>query len=261
MVHSLRSIALAALFILPYTTTADYYRVEEDGPNVLDECPACPRMYTNLFQCQQITQPGRVGLEVRNCVCVPGYDGWYPYLDACRGCLPTMGTDDFWGNMGRMMSKLYEVCSNPAGNITSDGFSLCVSDTKYEDCMSLKDSSEGETWVSFRGLLAPDARVDSNRTQLLNLAAVKANLTTSTTIESAASKTTATTGAATGSDTTASTTTPATGTGSQVPSPTTGSQSTTTTANPSFAARLSQGSQAGYVLGVLIVAGIVGGLI
>ena len=259
MVHSLRSVALAALFVFPYTTTAAYYQVVEDGPNVLDECAACPRMYTNLFQCQQITQPGRVGNEVRNCVCVPAHDGWYPYLDACRGCLPLTGTDDFWGNMGRMMTHLYAVCRDTAGNITSDGFSLCASDTDYEDCMSLKDSSEGKTWVSFRGL--SDGRYDSNRTQLLNLAAVKANLTTSTTVESAASKTTATTGAATGSDTTASTTTPATGTGSPVPSPTTGSQSTTTTANPSFAARLSQGSHAGYILGMLIVAGIVGGMI
>ncbi|KAK4148744.1 hypothetical protein C8A00DRAFT_19478 [Chaetomidium leptoderma] len=247
MVHSLRSVALAALFILPYTTTA--YQVVEAGPNVLDECAACPRMYTNLYQCQKITQPGRIGDEVRKCVCVPAYDGWYPYLDACRGCLPSTGTDDFWDNLGRMMNKLYEVCGSPAGNITSDGFSLCASDTKYEDCMSLKDSSEGETWVSFRGL--SDGRFDSNRTQLLNLAAVKANLTTSTPFESSASKTTATT-AATETDTTASTTTPATGTGSQVPS---------TTANPSFAARLSQGSQLGYVLGTLIVAGIVGVLI
>ncbi|KXX78940.1 hypothetical protein MMYC01_204752 [Madurella mycetomatis] len=243
MVHPLRSVALPVLFILPYTTTA--YQTVKAGPNVLDECAACPRMYTNLFQCQQITQPGRIGDEVRNCVCVPGYDGWYPYLDACRGCLPSTGTDDFWGNLGRMMTMLYAVCRDPAGNITSDGFSLCASDTEYEDCMSLKDSSEGETWVSFRGL--SDGRFDSNRTQLLNLAAVKANLTTSTTIESAASKTTATT-VVTGLDTTASTTT-------------TSSQSTTATANPSFATRLSQGSQAGYVLGMLFVAGIVGGLI
>ncbi|KAK4038494.1 hypothetical protein C8A01DRAFT_47893 [Parachaetomium inaequale] len=262
MVHSIRSVALATLLILPYTVTASYYQEVEDGPNVLDECVACPRMYTNLYECQKIAQPGRVGDEVRNCVCVPAYDGWYTYLDSCRGCLPGTGTDDFWGNMGRMMTHLYHTCLS-SGNITSDGSVLCASDEKTEDCMALRDSSQGETRVSFRWLDDATGKYDSNRTQLLNLAAVKANLTTSTTVEPAASTTIATGTAATGSDTTASasTTTPATGTGSQVPSGTTGQQRTTTTAAPSFAARLSQGSQAGYVLGMLIVAGIVGGLL
>jgi len=154
---------------------------------------------------------------------------------------------------------LYSVCRDPVGNLTSDGSALCASDDKWEDCMALRDSSQGATWVNHRGFA--DARFDSNRTQVLNLAAVKPNVTTLTAAESTASRTTAATGAATGSDTTASTTTPATGTGSQVPSTTTGPQSTTATAKPSLATRLSQGSQAGYVLGMLVVAGIVGGMI
>ncbi|KAK4095902.1 hypothetical protein N658DRAFT_437242, partial [Parathielavia hyrcaniae] len=154
--------------ILPYTTTAS--QTVKNDPNVLDECVACLRMYTNLYQCQHIAQTGRIGDKVRDCVYIPGYDGLYTYLDACRPCLPFTGTDDFLGNFGRMMNMLYEVCRAPAGNITSDGFNLCTSDAKYKDCMTLKDSSQGETWVSLRGL--SDGRYDSNRTQLLNLAAV-----------------------------------------------------------------------------------------
>jgi hypothetical protein len=257
MVRSFFSVALSALLTLPYTTTA-YQKGVKLGPNMLDECVACPRMYTNLYQCQKIAQPGRTGDEVRNCVCIPGYDGWYTYIDACRGCLPFTGTDDFLGNYGRMMNTVLSVCRG-GGNITSDGTSLCASEAEFEDCMALRDSSEGETWVSFR-MFGTDGKYDSNRTMLLNLAAVKANLTTSTTVESTVSTTAAAT-AATGLDTTASTTTPATGAGSQVTSATTGLQSTTTTAKPSFATRLSQGSQAGYAWGLLVVAGIVGGMI
>jgi hypothetical protein len=245
--------ALAALFILPSSAQPGYYQDVEDGPNVFDECVACPRLYTNFLQCQKIVQPSPVGDELRNCVCVPSYHGWFTYLDACRGCLPGTGNYDFWGNMGMMITALYHAC--PGGNITSDGSSLCANDGKYENCMGLKDSSEGETWASFRWM--EDGRFDSNKTQLLNLAAVKANLTTSTTVESP--QTTATT-APTGSDTAASNTTPATGTGSQVPDTTDGSENTTPTDGTSSAARLSQGSQAGYALGMLVVAGIVAGL-
>jgi hypothetical protein len=60
------------------------------------------------------------------------------------------------------------------------------------------------------------------------------------------------------------TTASATGTGSQTPnqiSSTTGSQSATTTAKPNSAVRLGQRSQAGYIAGMLLVAGMVGGLI
>jgi hypothetical protein len=249
MVYTLRSVlALAALLALPSTTTAlSYYQDVEDGPNVLDECVACPRLYTNFLECQKIVQPGRVGDEVKNCICVPDYHGWFTHLDACRGCTPGTGTDDFWGNMGRMMTALYQTC--PGGNITSDGYSLCATNRKYENCMRLQDSSEGETWVSFRGL--EDGRYDSNRTQLLNLAAVKANLTTSTTA----------TTEPTGSDTTGLTTTPTTtGTDSEVPDTTDGSENATPTDDTSSAARLGQGFQAGYALGMLVIAGIVGGL-
>jgi hypothetical protein len=256
MIHSLRYVTLATLVVLTSTTTA--YQEVEAGPNVLDECAACPRMYTNLYKCQQIAQPDRIGDEVRACVCDRSDDGWYAFIDACRGCLPITGTDDFWGNLGRLMTATYAECRNgPSGNVTSDGVSLCASSDRAENCMSLKDSSEGDTWVSFRWFPEDGALPNSNRTQRLNLAAVKPNVTTSTTIESTTS-----TAAATGSDRDTAapepTTTPPTGTGSQDPSSTTDPESTSTTANTAFAARLSQGSQIEYFLGMLVVAGIVG---
>ncbi|KAK4110263.1 hypothetical protein N656DRAFT_286242 [Canariomyces notabilis] len=254
MVQSLRSVALSALCILPYTTTA-YQDNVKAGPNALDECAACPRMYTYLYRCQQISQPGRVGNEVHDCLCDRSDNGWYAYIDACAGCLGNAaeGDDDFFSSMRRMMWTTYSVCRDQNGNITSDGFSLCANNGgNYEDCLSLKDSSQGETWVSFRAFKLVGA-TDSNHTQLLNLAEVKKNLTiTSTTLESTSATT------ATASDTAAATTTTATGTDGQAASTTTGSGGTTTTTGTSSAARLCQGSQAGYVLGVLIVAGMVG---
>jgi hypothetical protein len=240
MIYSLRSVALATLVILPSTTTA-YYQKVEAGPNVLNECGACPRMYTNLYKCQQIAQPDRIG-----------DDGWYAFIDACRGCLPKSGTDNFCGNMGRLMTATYAECRmGPNGNVTSDGTSLCATSDKAENCMSLKDSSEGDTWVSFRWFPEDGVLPNSNRTMRLNLAAVKPNVTTSTTVEPTTSTT-----ATTGSDTRAPE--PTTMPGSQDPSSTTDSETTTTTANTAFAARLGQGSQAAYVLGMLVVAGIVG---
>jgi len=269
MVHPLRSGALAALFILPSVTATSMYQEVPAGPNMLDECMACPRMYTTLFRCQQITQPGRQGDEVRNCVCIPGYDGWYPYIDACRGCLLN-GRDDFWASVGGMLTQVYAVCRDNPGNMTSDGTSLCATDSKYEGCMSLKDSSEGETWVSFKYRTLADEKYNKYHSQRINLAVAKANSTTSTTVASAAPTTTATT-AATGSDTTASAPASTAETSRQVASSTarlpldsttTASQSTTTTASASFAARSNhQGAQVGGVFGALIVAGIVGGLL
>ncbi len=182
----------------------------------------CTKPHTPAVSRSRKLAEYRVGDEVRRCVCVPACDGWYSYIDACSGCLSSSGTGNFWGQMGRFMYSLYSACrGGPDANVTSDGFSLCATEIKYENCISLNDGSEGKIWVSFRGL--SDGRYDSNQTHLLNLAAARANSTTSTPTESTAAKTTATTTAPTGSDTTASTTptiTPATGTGSQAPSTT-----------------------------------------
>ncbi|KAK4031353.1 hypothetical protein C8A01DRAFT_42184 [Parachaetomium inaequale] len=251
MVRSVLSLALAALTLLPSPTTA--YQVVKDGPNVLDECAACPFLYKTFYTCARtVSQPTRT--NVSDCVCPPrasaGSDnGWYPYIEACQGCLPTKDSGDFWNNMGSMFWQLVNICRGDR-NVTSDaGGVLCVASPKMENCLALRDASEGPTWVGFR--LFGYEEHNSNRTQVLNLAAFKVNSTSAA--ASATAKTTAP-GTATGLESVAASTTApaATATG---PAST---ASTTTTASSLAAARLSQGSPAGYALGGLIVAGIVG---
>ena len=254
MVRSVLSLALAALTLLPSPTTA--YQVVKDGPNVLDECAACPFLYKTLYTCARtVSQPART--DVSDCVCPPrasaGSDnGWYPYIDACQGCLPETESGDFWNNMRSMFWQMVNSCRGDR-NVTSDAEGvLCAASPKMEDCLALRDASEGPTWVAFR--LFGYEEDDSNRTQVLNLAAFKVNSTSS---EAAAASTTAKTtapGTATGLESVAASTTApaatATGAGNQT--------ATTTTASSLAAARLSQGSPAGYALGGLVVAGIVG---
>ncbi|KAK4148421.1 hypothetical protein C8A00DRAFT_19743 [Chaetomidium leptoderma] len=255
MLPSLRLAVLAALLIVPYASVA---AVVSDGPNKLDECTACGPIYKTMAKCQQIKRPGGVGKEIMECICVPNPDGWYPYIHQCRDCL-SPGNNDFFGNLASMMTQLLTSCTNPGGNVFSDGESICATNAMWSLCASLKDGSgsDGElSWASFDK--SSDPSQNSNATQLLNIRVP--NLESSTSSESAASKTTATTAAlnpattAAASETT--TTTAATGTGSQAPS--TASQSTTATDNPSSAACLRDGSQAGYVMGMLIVAGVIG---
>ncbi|KAL2173817.1 uncharacterized protein P884DRAFT_86546 [Thermothelomyces heterothallicus CBS 202.75] len=255
MYSSLGSAVLAALCLLPSTSAA--LKTVPNGPNKLDECPACPRMYTALVQCQKIEQPDGSWAKVNDCICVPGNDGWYPYLDACRECLAT-GTDDFFGNMGRLMTQLYGACRDgPSGNITSNGLSLCVGSGDYESCISLKDASHGDSWASFRGLTEKyQVLPSSNRTQTLNLAALEEEETPST-----ASASTTKPPASSRTSETAS----ATGTSGEAPSDTAASQTGTTAAataaateSPSSAARMSYESRAGCIFGISIAAGIVG---
>jgi hypothetical protein len=256
MVRSVLSLALAALTLLPSPTTA--YQVVKDGPNVLDECAACPFLYKTFYTCARtVSQPART--NVSDCVCPPrasaGSDnGWYPYIDACQGCLPGTDSGDFWNNMRGMFWQLVNVCRGDR-NVTSDAEGvLCAASPKMEDCLALRDASEGPTWVGFR--LFGNEEHDSNRTQVLNLAAFKVNSTSSEAEAAAASTTAKTTapGTATGLESVAASTTApaatATGAGNQT--------ATTTTASSLAAARLSQGSPAGYALGGLVVAGIVG---
>jgi hypothetical protein len=249
MVRSVLSLALAALTLLPSPTTA--YQVVKDGPNVLDECAACPFLYKTFYTCARtVSQPART--NVSDCVCPPrasaGSDnGWYPYIDACQGCLPGTDSGDFWNNMRGMFWQLVNVCRGDR-NVTSDAEGvLCVASPEMENCLALRDASEGPTWVGFR-LFGYEER-NSNRTQVLNLAAFKVNSTSS----EATPKTTAP-GTATGLEGVAASTTTlaATTTGAG------GQAATTTTGSSLAAARLNQGSPAGYALGGLVVAGIVG---
>jgi hypothetical protein len=253
MVRSVLSLALAALTLLPSPTTA--YQDVEDGPNVLDECAACPYLYKTFYTCaRSVSEPTRT--NVGECVCPPraseGSDnGWYPYIEACAGCLPSTDSGDFWNNMGTMFWQMVNNCRGDR-NVTTDAEGvLCVATSKMENCLALRDASEGPSWVGYR--MFGYEENNSNKTQVLNLAAFKPNSTSS---EAAASSTTADTtasGTATGLESVAaSITAPPTATGA-------GNQPATATTSSSLAAvRLSQGSPAGYALGGLVVAGIVG---
>ncbi|KAK3904050.1 hypothetical protein C8A05DRAFT_42824 [Staphylotrichum tortipilum] len=253
MVRSVLSLALAALTLLPSPTTA--YQVVKDGPNVLDECAACPYLYKTFYTCaRSVSQPTRT--NVSDCVCPPrasagSDDGWYPYIDACQGCLPETDSGDFWNNMRGMFWQLVNVCRGDR-NVTSDGEGvLCVASPKMEDCLALRDASEGPTWVGFR--LFGNEEHNSNKTQVLNLAAFKVNSTSSEATAASTTAKTTSSGTATGLESVAASTTApaATATGA-------GNQTATTTASSLAAARLSQGSPAGYALGGLVVAGVVG---
>jgi hypothetical protein len=252
MVRSVLSLALAALTLLPSPTTA--YQVVKDGPDVLDECAACPFLYKTFYTCARtVSQPTRT--NVSDCVCPPpasadSDNGWYPYIEACAGCLPRSESSesrDFWSNMSSMFWQTVNSCRGDR-NVTSDAEGvLCVASPKMENCMAMRDASEGPTWVGYR-LFGNEER-NSNRTKVLNLAAFKVNSTSS----EATPKTTAP-GTATGLEGVAASTTTlaATTTGAG------GQAATTTTGSSLAAARLNQGSPAGYALGGLVVAGIVG---
>ncbi|KAK3291367.1 uncharacterized protein B0H64DRAFT_410513 [Chaetomium fimeti] len=253
MVRSVLPVALAALTLLSTPATAQ--DGVKDGPDVLDECVACPYLYKTFYTCAR-SVPGPTRTNVGECVCPPrasaGSDsGWYPYVEACQRCLPSSGASgEFWSNMGGLFWQTVNNCRG-GRNVTADAEGvLCVATEKMENCMALRDASEGPSWVGYR--LFGFEQNNSNETKVLNLAAFKPNSTSSS--EAAPASTTAS-GTATGLEIVpASTTAPAdagTGTDNEAPA-------TTTTDSSLAAARLSQGSPAGYVLGGLVVAGIVG---
>ncbi|KAG7288285.1 hypothetical protein NEMBOFW57_007816 [Staphylotrichum longicolle] len=221
MVRSILSLALSALAVLPSPTTA--YQVVKDGPNVLDECAACPFLYKTFYTCARtVSQPTRT--NVGDCVCPPrpsaGSDnGWYPYIEACAGCLPVTESGDFWNTMATMFWQTVNVCRGDR-NVTTDAEGvLCIATPKMENCLALRDASEGPTWVAYR--MFGYEEHNSNKTQVLNLAAFKVN---STSTEAAAASTaakTTTPGTATGLESVAASTTPppatTTGRSSQAP--------------------------------------------
>jgi hypothetical protein len=250
MVRSVLSLALAALTLLPSPATA--YQVVEDGPNVLDECAACPYLYKTFYTCaRSVSQPTRT--NVGDCVCPPrasagSDDGWYPYIEACQGCLPEKESGDFWNNMRGMFWQTVNNCRGER-NVTSDADGvLCVASLKMEYCLALRDASEGPSWVGYR--MFGYEQNNSNKTKVLNLAAFKPNSTSS----EVAAKTTAPETATTGLESVAASTTAPAATTATGPA----STAATTTASSLAAARFSQGSPAGYALGGLVVAAIVG---
>ncbi|KAL2258975.1 hypothetical protein VTK26DRAFT_7505 [Humicola hyalothermophila] len=134
MVQTLRSAALAALI--------NHLPLRHDGLSPgcgggpqrprrvrLVPVPVQAPLITDANRSRSPTGPGP-GTRSATASASAATDSWYPYLDTCRGCLPTTGTDDFWGNLGRLMTAPYATCrSGAAANITSDGASLCATET------------------------------------------------------------------------------------------------------------------------------------
>jgi len=276
---SLRLLVVGALLVaVPSASAAT--QTAEDGPNKLDDCTSCGPIYKTMAKCQTIKRPGGIGDEITDCVCVPNPDGWYPYIHQCRDCLSS-ADNDFFNNLASMMTQLLTSCTNAGGNVISDGESICASNAMWELCASLKDGEDNGalSWASFERF--KDHSSDSNVTQLLYLEGAGSGSSgsgssSSSSSSSSSRKTSATTAAATGEGTqavesgSASTTTSgaasgtaaATGTGSQSPSASTaGSRNATSTDKPSAAAGLRQGSQVGYAVGMVLIAGIVGLLV
>ncbi|KAH6641231.1 hypothetical protein F5144DRAFT_562913 [Chaetomium tenue] len=251
MVRSVLSLALAALTLLPSPTAAQ--DGIKDGPNVLDECVACPYLYKTFYTCAR-SNPGPTRTNVSDCVCPPrpsaGSDnGWYPYIEACATCLPRKESGDFWTNVATVFWQTTNGCRG-SRNVTTDADGvLCIGSANMDACVALRDASEGPSWASYR--LFEYEKNNSNKTKVLNLAAFKPNTTSSE--AAAAASTTAARGTATGLESVSASTTEPAGTATGP-----ASAATTTTDSSLAAARLGQGSPAGYALGGLVVAGIVG---
>ncbi|EAQ86307.1 predicted protein [Chaetomium globosum CBS 148.51] len=238
MVRSVLSLALAALTLFPSPATAQ--DGVKDGPNVLDECVACPYLYKTFYTCaRSVSGPTRT--NVGDCVCPPpagaGSDnGWYPYIEACATCLPREESGDFWTNVATVFWQTTNECRGPR-NVTTDADGvLCIGTAKMDACLALRDASEGPSWASYR--LFDYEKNNSNKTKVLNLAAFKPNTTSS---EAAAASTTAAPGTATGLESASASTTDQAGTATGP-----ASAATTTTDSSLAAARLGQGSPAGF---------------
>ncbi|KAL2267379.1 hypothetical protein VTJ83DRAFT_4656 [Remersonia thermophila] len=245
--YSVRSAALAALCVSPLAATA--YQTVPEGPDMLDECGACPYLYSVFHKCQQV-----VG-DARQCVCPDSVNTeWYAYIDACQGCLRYSSSHDFWRYFTSVSFSLLHHCRASSTSIIADGQTLCVSDDRAENCLSLRDSSQGASRVSHKSHRYPQNNMDVSLS--LNLAVVRAALTPSTTAASSTTSAPATTAKSSDADK-ASTTTSA----SEADSTDSTDASTTPTPTgtdgqapvPGAAARFGASSM-GWALGMVMVA-------
>jgi hypothetical protein len=178
MIPTVRTAFLAALLAFPFAATA--YQKVADTENILDDCTACPRLYTNFYKCQQTGQA-----DAKSCVCVNGNDGWFSQIDACTTCLGRSSDNVIWPVFTSVAWSLYGACRSSL-RITSTGNSLCVSglaggkDEPWDGCISVRDKSEGLTWASWKLISFPGFDGRSNFTAAVSLAALNGDGETST---------------------------------------------------------------------------------
>ena len=215
MVRLSQLTVLAALFSSTILVAAQQVA---NGPNKLDDCQ-CGPIYKAITKCETIKRPGGIGDEIKQCICIPNSepDAWYGWLSKCTTCLGNGAPpDSFYANLATMITQLFTSCTNPGGNVFSDGQSVCATNAMWSLCTSLKDGSKGTpSWASFER--SQSQGDNSNATQILNIKDFFETTTTSSSSSSSAD------GAA------SKTSTPSSGTAS---TSTTATQSKTATSSP-----------------------------
>lgn len=134
----MRASQLAVFGTLLVVTAASYV---SPGPRMLDDCP-CGDIYKTMARCQSAGNN-----NVRECVCIPNPNGWYSWIHNCRACLTG---NVFFENLGSTMTQLMTSCTQNGGGISSDGESICASNSGFEYCAGFQDRSSGKSsWSSF----------------------------------------------------------------------------------------------------------------
>ncbi|KAH7111153.1 hypothetical protein B0J13DRAFT_576989 [Dactylonectria estremocensis] len=134
-----------------------------DSPTKLDDCGCWP-IYQAMLRCQKLKGPNA---DTRECVCIDNPDGWYPSMDGCRNCLSpgSLEEDDFFDNMSRLVTQLFVSCTNAGGGVTSDGVSICASNSYREACVSLGTGGQ-PSWASFEEF---DSQTKGNASYVLDI--------------------------------------------------------------------------------------------
>ncbi|KAJ4128087.1 hypothetical protein NW768_008371 [Fusarium equiseti] len=188
------STTFAALVAISGFTSASpngwsHQKEADDSPSKLDDCGCWP-IYQAMLKCQKLKWPEE---KAEDCVCIPNPDGWYGSMDGCRTCLSSNTDEDFFDNMGKLITQMFVSCTNAGGAVYSDGNSICASNSYREACASL--GTDGKpSWASFE-----QGDVSGNGTYVLDIEeyGAKKGSSTSVTTAKTAEKTSAATASAT----------------------------------------------------------------
>lgn len=200
--------SLAALVALAGFSSAEpngWSKTKEadDSPTKLDDCGCWP-IYQAMLRCQKLKGPNA---DTRECVCIPNPDGWYPSLDGCRYCL-SPSDEDFFDNVSRLVTQLFVSCTNAGGGVTSDGVSICASNSYREACVSLGTGGRA-SWASFEEF---ESGTKGNASYVLDIEEYGADKDEDASTTGSAAKTTGTAAKMTATTTATTTATDSTGT-------------------------------------------------
>ncbi|KAM0415762.1 hypothetical protein ACHAPT_013267 [Fusarium lateritium] len=260
------SLSLAALVALAGFSLANpngWSKTKEapDSPTKLDDC-GCRPIYQAMLRCQELKGPNA---DTRECVCIENPDGWYPSMDGCRMCLTSGSDDEFFDNMARLVTQLFVSCTNAGGGVTSDGESICASNSYREACVHLGTGGQ-PSWASFEEF---ESKADGNSSYVLDIddhgaddhtsPSTKSTTAKTTAVETATDSVSATETLSTETSTATSTAT-STGelspTGSSTPNDASGTETgvASVTTTPSSAIKVADARIAAVIRGVIAVA-------